>query len=106
MDERDRGGSAWQVIAEHDGAPAVVDTLVALDPDEELTKTELSDRAGVPLKSLYLDGTLDALTSLGLLEKRDRDGEDPLYSVPTDSEVFEAARAFGSVAPPAQTDTV
>jgi len=105
MDERDSGDSAWRIIAEHDGAPAVVETLVDLDTEAELTKTELSDRAGVPLKSLYLDGTLDALTSLGLLEKRGRDGEEPLYSVPADSEVVDAARTFSRAGDAVATDS-
>jgi len=105
MYERDGGNSAWHIIADHDDAAAVVDTLLELDPDEEFTKTELSDQTGVALKSLYLNGTLDAICDLGLLEKRERDGDDPLYSVATDSDAFAAVEAFGALATPEQHDT-
>jgi len=94
MHEPDGGRSAWHVIAEHDEAAALVAALLDLDPDTELTKTELSDTAGVALKSLYLNGTLEAVVDLGLVEKRERDGEEALYSVATESQAFEAARAF------------
>lgn len=97
MHQHDSGHSAWHVIAEHDDAATVVDTLLELDPDAEFTKTELSDRTGVPLKSLYLDGTLDAISDLGLLAKRERDGEDPVYSVAAEGDAFAAAEAFGEV---------
>jgi hypothetical protein len=97
MDGPETNDSAWQVVAQQDDAAALIDTLLELDPDAEFTKTELSDRAGVALKSLYLNGTLDAITELGLLEKRERDGEEPLYAVAEGSEAFEAARAFGRV---------
>lgn len=90
----DDAGSAWGVIASHDDAAALIDTLLDLDDEAALTKTELSDCAGVPLKSLYLNGTLDAITDLGLLDKREREGEEPLYSVAAESPVFEAAEAF------------
>jgi|AntRauTorcE11898_2_1112593.scaffolds.fasta_scaffold57607_2 hypothetical protein len=98
MDGHETHDSAWQVVAAHDDAAALIDTLLELDPDAEFTKTELSDRAGVPLKSLYLNGTLDAVAELGLLEKCERDGEEPLYSVAADSEAMDAARAFGRLA--------
>ena len=97
MDGPDSDDTAWHVVAEHDDAAALIDTLLELDPEASFTKTELSDRADVPLKSLYLNGTLDAITELGLLEKRERDGEEPLYSVADDSDAFAAARSFGNV---------
>lgn len=105
MHERDGGHSAWHVIAEHDDAAAVVDTLLELDPGATLTKTELSDAADVPLKSLYLDGTLDAIEGLGLLEKEEREGEEPRYSVATESDAFEAARAFDAAGETARPDS-
>ena len=84
MHDPDGGTSAWHVIAEHDEAAALVAALLDLDPDT----------AGVALKSLYLNGTLQAVVDLGLVEKRERDGEEALYSVAADSDRFEAARAF------------
>lgn len=98
MQTRDGGTSAWHVIATNDEAPALVETVLELDPDDEYTKTELSDEAGVALKSLYLDGTIESIVDLGLLEKRDREGEEPLYSIAAESEVFEAAAAFDAAA--------
>jgi len=86
--------TGWGHVASHDDAPAVIDTLLRLDPETRYTKTELSDEAGVPLKSLYLDGTLDHLVEMGFLEKHDDDGEETVFSVDPDTAVFEAARAF------------
>ena len=103
--DQDSGGSGWHVIASHDDAAALVETLIELDPDEEYTKTELSDAADVPLKSLYLNGTLDAVAEIGLLEKRAPDGEEQLYSVDADSDTFEAARAFGDEGDRSQSDS-
>ena len=44
--------------------------------------------------SLYLDGTLDHLVEMGLLEKHAEEGEEATFSVDTDTAVFEAAVAF------------
>ena len=105
MDPSETDDTAWQVVAQQDDAAALIDTLLELDPDAEFTKTELSDRAGVALKSLYLNGTLDAMIELGLLEKRERDGEEPLYAVADGSDAVEAARAFGRVAKAPSADS-
>jgi len=86
--------SGWDAIAEHDDAAALVAALLDLDPAETYTRTELSDATGVPYKTLYLEGTLAAVADLGLLERRDRGGEEPVYALATDSEALEAARAF------------
>jgi hypothetical protein len=92
--ETDDPSTGWGHVASHDDAPKVIDTLLRLDPEERYTKTELSDEAGVALKSLYLDGTLDHLVDMGFLEKEDSDGEEALFSVDADSDVFAAAEAF------------
>jgi hypothetical protein len=86
--------TGWGHVASHDDAPAVIDTLLRLDPEERYTKTELSDEAGVALKSLYLDGTLDHLVEMGFLEKHAQDGDEALFSVDTGTDVFAAAEAF------------
>jgi len=93
-DANDEPETGWGHVASHDDAPAVIDTLLRLDPEATYTKTELSDEAGVALKSLYLDGTLDHLVEMGFLERADEEGEEALFSVATDTDVFAAAAAF------------
>ncbi len=89
----DRTG--WGVVAEYDGAAALVDALLDLDPATEYTKTELSDEAGVAYKSLYLSGTVEALADAGLLERTaTADGEEATFSVDPDSPAYDAAAAF------------
>jgi hypothetical protein len=94
VSERPDTDAGWAHVARHDESAAVIDAALRLDPDEEYTKTELSDAAGVPLKTLYLDGTLDDVVDIGLLEKHDPDGEEATFAVDTDSDVYEAASAF------------
>jgi len=93
-DANDDPETGWGHVAAHDDAPAVIDTLLRLDPETTYTKTELSDEAGVALKSLYLDGTLDHLVEMGFLEKHADEGEEALFSVDPETAVFEAAVAF------------
>ena len=93
-DANDDPETGWGHVAAHDDAPAVIDTLLRLNPETAYTKTELSDEAGVALKSLYLDGTLDHLVHMGFLEKHADEGEEVLFSVDPDTAVFEAAVAF------------
>ncbi|EMA18756.1 hypothetical protein [Haloarcula argentinensis] len=95
-----RAGSdtGWAHIANHDKAATVIDTILRLDSDEKYTKTALSEAAGVPLKTLYLDGTLEELVTVGLLEKHEAEGEETLFSVDDGSAAFEAAKAFDTAA--------
>jgi len=93
-DDTEESETGWGHVATHDDAPAVIDTLLRLDPETSYTKTELSDEADVPLKSLYLDGTLDHLVEMGFLERHAEDGEETVFSVDSETAVFEAARAF------------
>ena len=86
--------TGWGHVAEHDEAPAVIDAILLLEPGTAYTKTELSDAAGVPLKTLYLDGTLEHLVTMGFLEKHEAEGEETTYSVDQDSRVYETARGF------------
>ena len=92
----DAGG--WELLADHDGAVALVGAVIRLDPDESYTKTELSDEAGVAYKSLYLSGTVEALVDVGLLEREDREGDEPAFRVDSDAAVYEAASAFDDAA--------
>jgi len=93
-DANDDPETGWGHVASHDDAPAVIDTLLRLDPEQTYTKTELSDEAGVALKSLYLDGTLDHLVEMGFLEKHADEGGEALFSVDAETDVFSAAVAF------------
>lgn len=93
-DATDDPETGWGHVATHDDAPAVIDTLLRLDPERTYTKTELSEEAGVALKSLYLDGTLDHLVEMGLLEKHADEGEEALFSVDPSTDAYQAAVAF------------
>ncbi|WP_254271718.1 hypothetical protein [Haloarcula marina] len=86
--------TGWAHVASHDDAPAVIDAVLRLDPAETYTKTELSDEAGVPLKTLYLDGTLGHLVEMGFLEKHAEEGEEAVFSADTSTDVYQAALAF------------
>ena len=94
QDTDDEPETGWGHVATHGDAPAVIDTLLRLDPETTYTKTELSNEAGVPLKTLYLDGMLDHLVEMGFLEKQQQEGEEILFSVDSETAVFEAAVAF------------
>lgn len=91
--EQDPAGG-WGHVAAHEDAPAVIDAILRLDQGAEYTRTELSESAGVPMKTLYLDGTLEHLVEMGFLEKVDAEGEETTYSVDRDSDVYAAAAAF------------
>ena len=101
-------GSAtgWGHVADHEEAPAVVDAILRLEAGTAYTKTELSEAAGVPLKTFYLDGTFDHLVDMGFLEKRAAEGEAVRYAVDTDSEVYATAAAFDEAVLDRLGDTV
>lgn len=91
------GDAGWSLVAEYDGAAPLVGAILRLDEGAEYTKTELSDRAGVAYKTLYLDGTVEALVEAGLLESTEQAGEETTFSVDADSPVYDAAMAFDDV---------
>ena len=90
--------TGWAHVANHDKAATVIDTILRLDVEETYTKTALSEAAGVPLKTLYLDGTLEELVTVGLLEKHEAEGEETVFAVDDGSAAFEAAKAFDTAA--------
>lgn len=90
--------TGWAHIANHDKAATVIDAVLRLDVDEAYTKTALSEAADVPLKTLYLDGTLEELVTVGLLERHEVEGEETQFSVDDGSSAFEAAKAFDTAA--------
>lgn len=95
----------WAFVAEHDGTARLIDALGALDPEGTYTRTELSERAEVPVKTLYLDGVLEECVSLGLLEAVDAAGDgEPEYRVDPDSPVLNAAASFDAAVREARGD--
>ncbi|MCU4798997.1 hypothetical protein OB920_01225 [Halobacteria archaeon HArc-gm2] len=94
MDGQDDDATGWDLVADYDGAAALIAGLLELDADSEYTKTELSDASGVAYKTLYLDGTVEALVDAGFLECEQRDGEETTFRIDPESPVFEAAAAF------------
>jgi hypothetical protein len=91
MDQTATGG--WTVVADADGAAALVGAILQLDADDHYTRSELADAAGVPLKELYLSDALSELVDAGLLESVS-DAEEATYVIDADSSVYEAATAF------------
>ena len=60
-DTGDDGG--WAFVADSDGAAELLATLVELD-DDTYTRSKLSERSGVPLKTLYFDDLIGELVDL------------------------------------------
>jgi hypothetical protein len=85
--------TGWAVVAGTDGVARLLGTLDELDPEATYTRSDLSDRSGVALKTLYLDGAIDGLVTLGAFERVDDDAE-PCYRVDPVNEVVRAARRF------------
>lgn len=81
-------------VAESDTLASML--VVALEsPAEPFTRSELAQRADVPLKRLYLEETIAILETAGILEAVDGDSdEETRYVVDEDSEVYVAARQF------------
>ena len=96
-DTGDDGG--WTFVADSDDAAELLATLVELD-DDTYTRSELSERSGVPLKTLYLDDLIGEFVDLGVLSRVDSptDGDDqegePEYSLERNSALLDAAAAF------------
>jgi hypothetical protein len=91
MDQRATGG--WALVADNDGAAALIGAIVELDSDRQYTRSKLADAAGVPLKELYLSDALDDLVEIGLLQSVPG-AEEATYVVADDSAVYERAAAF------------
>lgn len=89
--------SGWAFVADSDGAANLLGTLTELNDERAYTRSDLSERSGVPLKTLYLNGLLDEFVDLGLLVRADDQSDDetePQYRVAAESDLLEAARAF------------
>jgi hypothetical protein len=98
LDTDDDGADGgWAFVADSDGAAALLGTLVDLNRDRTYTRSDLSERSGVPLKTLYLDGLLAEFEELGVLSRADGQGgeeSEPRYAVVDDSDLLGAAREF------------
>jgi hypothetical protein len=87
----------WAFVAASDGAADLLGTLTELNAERAYTRSDLSERSGVPLKTLYLDGLLDEFVDLAALGRADDEADDesePQYRVAADSDLLDAARAF------------
>jgi len=97
--DADAPDGGWAFVADCDGAAKVLDALLELDPDDTYTRSEVADRADVPLKTIYLNDLLDRYVQLGVLAEDTGGGESPTgkesqYEVRTNSPVFQAAASF------------
>ncbi|WP_415381148.1 hypothetical protein [Halosimplex sp. TS25] len=96
-DDAGDDAGAWAFVADSDGAAKLFGTLVDLDADDAYTRSELAERSGVPLKTLYLNDLIAAFVDRGVLETEvapsDDEGE-PRYRVVPDSDLLAAAAAF------------
>jgi hypothetical protein len=90
----DSPGAGWSLVATHESAAALIGTLTDLDPADTYSRSAIADEAGVALKTLYLDDTLEELVEAGLLDpvEDDADGERRYELAP--GPVLDAARAF------------
>lgn len=91
MDQTATGG--WAIVADNDGAAALIGAVVELDADQSYTRSELADAAGVPLKELYLSDALGELVEIGLLDSIP-EADEETYVIEADSVVYEHAAAF------------
>ena len=93
---REDTDSGWSLVAQHDGATELLGALVDLEPGEAYSRSELAERSGVPMKTLYLADTLETFADAGLLARVDdpEDDSEAAYVLPADSDALEAARAF------------
>lgn len=97
--DTDAPEGGWAFVADTDGAARLIGTLLELDTGETYTRSEIADRAGVPLKTLYLNDLLAECVDLGVLAESGSGTESPTggeseYHVLTGSSLLEAATAF------------
>ena len=88
--------AGWTLFAAEDDAADIVRALLELEPGTEYAQSEIADEANIPLKTLYLSGTLGTLVDLGLLARHEGDSQsETTYVVDAESDVYQAAAAFG-----------
>lgn len=87
----------WAIVADNEGAAALIGAIIQLDASDSYTRSELADAADVPLKELYLSETLADLAEIGLLEPVP-EAEEATYVIDDTSAVYEQAAAFDRAA--------
>lgn len=88
--------NGWGVVADSDGAAALIGVVLQLDTDQQYTRSELADAAELPLKELYLSDALDVFVEIGLLDPVS-EAEEATYVINDDSAVYEGAATFETV---------
>jgi hypothetical protein len=89
--------TGWELVEQREAAPALFGALVALEADEEYTRSDIADAADVPLKTLYLADAMEDLVDVGALSHIDEEGEEATFVLNADSPVVQAAREFDDV---------
>lgn len=97
MQQIDSATSGWEFVASKEAAASLIGATLELDPDEEVTRSELATAADVPMKRLYLEDTVSDLVELGVLKTVDTESE-PHYAINDDSDVLAAAARFEKIA--------
>jgi hypothetical protein len=85
--------TGWELVAADEHAADLVATLLELDREAVYTRSEIADRAGVPMKTLYLDETLEAFADAGMLERVESEETEPAFTV-REGTPLAAAREF------------
>ncbi len=86
--------TGWELVEQRDEAPALFRALVALNPGEEYTRSEIADAADVPLKTLYLADALEDLVDVGALSHTEAEDQEATFVLNDESPVVQAAREF------------
>ena len=90
-------GRGWSLLATEEEVPTVIAGILALDPGQTYTRSEFATAADIPLKTLYLIGTLETLERAGMIERIDDDTEAARFRIDEESEMYQAALAFDDV---------
>ena len=94
MQQQDGYTSGWDFVASSEAAASLIEVALELDPEETVTRSELTGMADVTLKRLYLDETITELVEAGVFEPVDDADGQAQYVVNDDSDVFAAAEQF------------
>ena len=95
MDQPAEASSGWEYVANSEAAASLLDVAIELPADDSVTRSELAGRAGVPLKQLYLEETIQTLLQVGVFEVVEADDEEETrYVANQESDVLAAAQRF------------
>jgi hypothetical protein len=96
--------TGWSFVADTDELATIISTVLTLDEDEIVSRSELASNADIALKTLHLSDDIEHLVELGVLEKHDAEGEEVSFSVNPDSDVLRTARQFGEAVATARSE--